>query len=176
MPTLEENVNRVKAAKTAIGNAITAKGGTVASGDGLEDLASDIATIPSGGSISLVKAVMAIGAIDNSTFIAFMNGNNGVYDLNDLSPYVSGWSILNILLLNPVVKIINANTIRQYHIYLTFTPDINFDNIYADNTTLISHSGDTINNGDNKRYTFERYNVAGISQIKRLYSWGIIIQ
>lgn len=48
--TLEENVNRVKAAKTAIANAITAKGGTVSSGDGLEDFASDIATIPSGGS------------------------------------------------------------------------------------------------------------------------------
>ena len=51
--TLEENVNRVKAAKTAIANAITAKGGTVASGDGLEDFASDIATIPSGGSVKL---------------------------------------------------------------------------------------------------------------------------
>ena len=48
--TLEENVNRVKAAKTAIANAITAKGGTVSSGDGLEDFASDIGTIPSGGS------------------------------------------------------------------------------------------------------------------------------
>ena len=47
--TLEENVNRVKAAKTAIANAITAKGGTVSSGDGLEDFASDIASIPSGG-------------------------------------------------------------------------------------------------------------------------------
>lgn len=47
--TLEENVNRVKAAKTAIGNAITAKGGTVGANDGLEDFASDIATIPSGG-------------------------------------------------------------------------------------------------------------------------------
>lgn len=48
MPTLEENVNRVKAAKTAIGAAITAKGGTVGANDGLEDFASDIATIPSG--------------------------------------------------------------------------------------------------------------------------------
>ena len=53
--TLEENVNRVKAAKTAIANAITAKGGTVSSGDGLEDFASDIATIPSGGGSSAEK-------------------------------------------------------------------------------------------------------------------------
>lgn len=49
MPTLEENVNRVKAAKTAIGNAITAKGGTVGVNDGLEDFAADIASIQSGG-------------------------------------------------------------------------------------------------------------------------------
>ncbi len=49
MPTLEENVNRVKAAKTAIGAAITAKGGTVGANDGLEDFAADIASIPSGG-------------------------------------------------------------------------------------------------------------------------------
>lgn len=49
MPTLEENVNRVKAAKTAIGAAIIAKNGTVGANDGLEDFASDIASIPSGG-------------------------------------------------------------------------------------------------------------------------------
>lgn len=49
MGTLKQAVDRVTAAKTAIGNAITAKGGTVASGDGLEEYAADIATIPSGG-------------------------------------------------------------------------------------------------------------------------------
>lgn len=45
MGTLKQAVDRVTAAKTAIGNAITAKGGTVAAGDGLEDFAADIATI-----------------------------------------------------------------------------------------------------------------------------------
>ena len=55
MPTLEENVNRVKAAKTAIGAAITAKGGTVGANDGLEDFATDIASIPSGGGGSSVE-------------------------------------------------------------------------------------------------------------------------
>lgn len=45
MGTLKQAVDRVAAAKTAIGNAITAKGGTVASGDGLEEFAADIATI-----------------------------------------------------------------------------------------------------------------------------------
>jgi hypothetical protein len=47
--TLKQVVDRVKAAKTAIGSAITAKGGTVGADDGLEEFASDIATIPSGG-------------------------------------------------------------------------------------------------------------------------------
>ena len=44
--TIAENLQRLVDAKTAIGNAITAKGGTVASGDGLEEFAADIATIP----------------------------------------------------------------------------------------------------------------------------------
>ena len=43
--TIAENLTRLQNAKTAIGNAITAKGGTVASGDGLENFPSDIATI-----------------------------------------------------------------------------------------------------------------------------------
>ena len=49
--TIAENLTRLQNAKTAIGNAITAKGGTVASGDGLEEYAADIATIPSGGTV-----------------------------------------------------------------------------------------------------------------------------
>lgn len=47
--TIAENLQRLKAAKTAIGSAITAKGGTVGANDGLEEFAADIATIPSGG-------------------------------------------------------------------------------------------------------------------------------
>lgn len=47
--TLKQVVDRVKAAKTAIGNAIVAKGGTVNQGDGLEEYPADIATIPTGG-------------------------------------------------------------------------------------------------------------------------------
>lgn len=67
MPTLEENVNRVKAAKTAIGNAITAKGGTVGANDGLEDFASDIASIPSGGGANFVTR--EVDFINNTTSI-----------------------------------------------------------------------------------------------------------
>ena len=44
--TIAYNLARLQAAKTAIGNAITQKGGTVNAGDGLEDYSADILTIP----------------------------------------------------------------------------------------------------------------------------------
>lgn len=47
--TIAENLTRLVTAKTAIGSAITAKGGTVGANDGLEEFATDIGTIPSGG-------------------------------------------------------------------------------------------------------------------------------
>ena len=47
--TIAENLQRLIDAKAAIGSAIAAKGGTVGANDGLEEFASDIATIPSGG-------------------------------------------------------------------------------------------------------------------------------
>ena len=50
--SLLENVQRYAAVKTAIANAITSAGGTVNPGDGFEDFATAIGTIPSGGSSS----------------------------------------------------------------------------------------------------------------------------
>jgi len=47
--TIAQNLARLVAARTDIANAITAKGGTVTSGDGFEEFPADIATIPSGG-------------------------------------------------------------------------------------------------------------------------------
>lgn len=47
--TIAENLQRLVDAKEDIADAITAKGGTVGADDGLEEFASDIATIPSGG-------------------------------------------------------------------------------------------------------------------------------
>ena len=49
MGTLKQAVDRVAATISPIAAAIIAKGGTVAVGDGLEEFAADIATIPSGG-------------------------------------------------------------------------------------------------------------------------------
>ena len=47
--TIEQNLQRLVNAKSAISEAITAKGGTVSTGDGFEDFPADIASIPSGG-------------------------------------------------------------------------------------------------------------------------------
>ena len=55
--TLAENLQRLKTTKTEIANAITAKGGTVGANDGLEDFASDIGTIPTGGGISAPRRI-----------------------------------------------------------------------------------------------------------------------
>lgn len=51
MPTTAEYLARLVQAKTDIATAITNKGGTVNSGDGLEEFPADIATIPTGGSV-----------------------------------------------------------------------------------------------------------------------------
>ena len=48
MSTISQNLNRLQNAKTAIADAIIAKGGTVSSGDGFEDFANDIDSIPTG--------------------------------------------------------------------------------------------------------------------------------
>ena len=47
--TIAENLQRLINAKSDIGDAIIAKGGTVGSNDGFEEFAADIATIPTGG-------------------------------------------------------------------------------------------------------------------------------
>ena len=46
MGTISQNLEKLVAAKNAIAAAITAKGGTVNAGDGFEEFAADIGTIP----------------------------------------------------------------------------------------------------------------------------------
>ena len=55
MPTTAEYLARLVQAKTDIATAITNKGGTVNSGDGLEEFPADIATIPTGGGDNWLK-------------------------------------------------------------------------------------------------------------------------
>ncbi len=62
--TIADNLQRLTAARTAIGNAIVAKGGTVSSGDGFEDFPGDINTIPSGGSSTLIPKTIT----ENGTY------------------------------------------------------------------------------------------------------------
>ena len=81
--TLEENVNRIKAAKTAIGAAITAKGGTVGANDGLEDFASDIASIPSGGGDYDVEVVNSPASFSWATNVKKAILPDGITALNN---------------------------------------------------------------------------------------------
>lgn len=62
--TIADNLQRLTAVRTAIGNAIVAKGGTVNSGDGFEDFPNDINTIPSGGSSTLIPKTIT----ENGTY------------------------------------------------------------------------------------------------------------
>lgn len=57
--TIAENLQRLVDARTDIANAITAKGGTVAQGDGLEDFASAIAGIPVGAEVYAITPSVA---------------------------------------------------------------------------------------------------------------------
>ena len=84
--TIAENLTRLQNATTAIGNAITAKGGTVTSGDGLEDFASDIGAIPSGGvefsnspqSFDLIKNISNLHVTIPSGVTSIVNFTNCV--------------------------------------------------------------------------------------------------
>lgn len=67
--TIAENLTRLQNAKTAIAGAITTAGGTVNSGDGLEDFATDIGTIPSGST-----EIIAIQASSSVTIPAGVTG------------------------------------------------------------------------------------------------------
>ena len=113
--TLKQVVDRIKTAKADIADAITAKGGTVNEGDGLEEFATDIATIPSGGGTSTNKKDVNFydydGTVVNSytaeEFVALTAmPNNPTHDgltaqgwnwsLADAKDYVADYGKLNI--------------------------------------------------------------------------------
>lgn len=78
--TIAENLTRLQNAKTAIGAAITAKGGTVAAGDGLEDFAADIGTITNQYTASDEGKVVSNGALVAQTAYPSTITDNGTYD------------------------------------------------------------------------------------------------
>lgn len=61
--SIATEISALQADKTAIANAITAKGGTVGSGDGFDDFATDIGTIPTGGGIGDKLAEVNLGTL-----------------------------------------------------------------------------------------------------------------
>lgn len=63
MATIAENLTKLQTARTNIANAITAKGGTVAQGDGFEDFPSDIASITNTYTASDEGKVVSNGAL-----------------------------------------------------------------------------------------------------------------
>lgn len=73
--TIAQNLARLQAARTAIATAITAKGGTVTVGDGLEDFPADIATIPSGGGTVRSGIIIANSNISNLSGNVYRIGN-----------------------------------------------------------------------------------------------------
>lgn len=78
--TIAENLQRLIDAKTAIGSAITTKGGTVGANDGLEEFASDIATIPSGGSADAEAYLMTMSSgFTNTSYVYIVNSTNGTF-------------------------------------------------------------------------------------------------
>lgn len=89
--TIAENLTRLQNAKTAIASAITAKGGTVSSGDGLEDFASDIGTITNSYTAGDEGKVVSNGALVSQT--SSSTTTNGTIDttlINSLDVNVSG--------------------------------------------------------------------------------------
>lgn len=65
--TIAENLQRLIDAKEDIADAIIAKGGTVGANDGLEEFATDIATIPSGSSTLIEKSITENGTYNASS-------------------------------------------------------------------------------------------------------------
>ena len=83
MGTLKQAVDRVTAAKTAIGNAITAKGGTVSQDDGLEDFAADIGTITNQYTAGDEGKVVSNGALVAQTAYPTTITENGTYNTTE---------------------------------------------------------------------------------------------
>lgn len=59
--TIAQNLTRLQNARTAIAEAIAAKGGTVNNGDGYEEFVKDILTIPTAGSWQLYRDIVRLG-------------------------------------------------------------------------------------------------------------------
>ena len=91
--TIADNLQRLVNAKSAIASAITTRGGTVASGDGLEDFASDIAAIPNTYTTQDEGKVVSSGAlVAQSSSSTSSNGTVDTTLINSLAISVPTYS------------------------------------------------------------------------------------
>ena len=91
--TLKQNVDRVVASASSISNAVVAKGGIVNVGDGLEEFAAAIASIPTGGhevtitsianaDVTMAKTGKSYTVTANNNGVAVFNGvESGTYNI-----------------------------------------------------------------------------------------------
>lgn len=78
MSTIAENLAALQQAKADIAEAITTKGGTVGSGDGFSDFATDIGTIPTGGSPSLEDKTVPLDMASGNQVVTATQGYDGL--------------------------------------------------------------------------------------------------
>lgn len=81
--TIAENLTRLQNAKTDIGSAIIAKGGSVAAGDGLEEFAADIGTITNQYTPADEGKVVSNGALVAQTAYPSTITENGTYNTTE---------------------------------------------------------------------------------------------
>jgi hypothetical protein len=121
MGTITQNLEKLVAAKSAIAAAITAKGGTVNAGDGFEEFAADIGTIPYDPPGPEHGRVRIIQWNDSWTVDNFQTQTDAVYfNDNDLpstvSPDAAGlWIIYNIDSANNKFKIATYKSSGEYY-------------------------------------------------------------
>lgn len=137
--TIAENLARLQAAKTAIGNAIVAKGGTVNSSDGLEEYPADIASIETAELTSI--SITANGVYDTGSTTS---GYNHV-DVNVPNTYSSsdeGKVVSNRQLTTQTAK---PDTIIANNTY--DTTNYNSVTVDVENSYTASDEGKVVNNG-----------------------------
>lgn len=152
--TVKDNVDRVKAAKTTIGNAIVAAGGTVGINDGLEDFAAAIATIPTGGDLG-TKTIDT-----NGTYEASSDNLDGYSSVTVEVPnsYVAGDEgkvVSNGALVAQTSSSTNANGTVD-------TTLINSLNVSVPNTYVAGDEGKVVSNGELVAQTSSSTNANGV--------------
>ena len=142
MPTTAEYLQRLVQAKNDIATAITNKGGTVASGDGLEEFPNDIATIHT-------PVINPLTVTDNGTYTAplFVDGYNPV--------------VVNVPSVQPtlITKSITAN--GTYNASSDNADGYSTVDVDVPNTYTASDEGKVVSNGSLVSQTATSTNVNG---------------